>query len=129
MNQTTDSILTRVYKGMSVFDGRGRPVGVVEQVILGGLDAEEVAEDGAVPVAPQVNISGSGASIANIQYANEIQDDLPEELREHLLRSGYLRVRGGGVLAGLYLVTPGQIARVDEDLVRLNLPVEQLVQV
>ncbi|MBZ0286058.1 MAG: hypothetical protein K8I30_00480 [Anaerolineae bacterium] len=124
-----DNILTRVYKGMTVYDGAGRPIGIVDQVCLGGVNADSVEHSGSVPVAPQVNISGSGASIANVQYVDDLDVDLPEELRDHLLRTGYLRVREDVVAATTdYYVMPGQITRVGENNIRLNLPVDQLVR-
>jgi len=124
------NVLTRVYKGMIVNDMHGKPVGVVDAVVMGGAqDNANVESSGSVPVAPQVNLSGSGASIANIQYVDNLDVNLPEELRNHLLQSGYLRVKPAGALATVnYFVLPGQIAHVGENRLKLTLPMDQLVK-
>jgi hypothetical protein len=130
MMQDSTNILTRVYKGMTVHDQHGKPIGMVDQVVMGSEQGDgAVEQSGSVPVAPQVNISGSGASIANIQYVGELDANLPEELRAHLLHSGYIRVKPDGVLSTTdYYVMPGQVARVGENSVKLTLPVEQLTR-
>lgn len=129
--QDSTNILARIYKGMKAYDLYGKPMGVVDEVCMGGVqgDTSTVEHSGSVPVAPQVNVSGSGASIANIQYVDNVEADLPEELRDHLLRSGYLRVKAEGALSTLdYYVLPGQIGHVGEDNVKLTLPVDKVVK-
>lgn len=127
--QDSTNILARVHKGMVVHDQYGKPLGVVDEVVMGGEQGGNVANSGAMPVAPQVNMSGSGASIANIQHVDHIDADLPEGLRDHLLHSGYVRVRPEGALATKnYFVMPGQIGHVSEDDIKLTLPEAQLVK-
>jgi hypothetical protein len=129
--QDSTNVLTRVYKGQKVYDLHGKPIGIVDEVVMGGVQAsaDNVEHSGSVPVAPQVNISGSGASIANIQYVDNLDANLPEELRDHLLRGGFLRVKPQDVTATTdYYVMPGQIQRVGEDNIRLTLPIDQVIK-
>jgi hypothetical protein len=54
-------------------------------------------------------------------------DDLPEALRERLLREGYIRLDTKGLFAADRYILPGQIARSEGDTLILNVRKDELM--
>src|SRR5581483_420210 len=86
----------QVKEGMKVYDRDGNQIGTVDRVYLG-------------EVSPQQDEEGKGpATVEPRQPPNEIEDvlrkafgsdDLPEVLRNRLLRNGFLHMDAKGILA------------------------------
>lgn len=124
------SPLESVREGMAVVDSQGRRIGTVVRVRLGYPEAvtvEAEGEDlkertGGVVVAAVPNADNIQPVAAAVPVTGEGLDDpdLPQEVREALLRAGFIEIEGSG-LKGLARYVPGdRIAEVSGDSVRLR---------
>jgi len=105
--------LNRVRKGMTVYDARGEVIGAVETVFVGNGSTDSIEQNGNISLAD---------SIADVF----MPDDLPRELGERLLNSGYVRLDTEGLLAPDRYIMPEQISSVTADSVRLRVSVDDL---
>ena len=100
--------ISAVREGMQVFDARGEEVGKVDAVQMG--DSAAVTDRGEPEVQPQAVLE------ALLPTGNR----LPEQAREKLARTGYVRIDRRGVFSGSCYVGPDEIARVETDTVHLT---------
>lgn len=114
-NQPTN-LTTNVHDGMDVFDLSGDKIGKVEFVRL----SDEIAST----EYPETATAGT-VDEQNSSFIEDIADvftdwpEVPEEMRQRLLRSGFVRI-DRGLLKSDAVATPEQIANVTEDSVYLN---------
>jgi hypothetical protein len=92
------SPLERVREGMLVVDEQGRRLGTVVRVRLGypqavSTDADPTAVSALRAVVAPVGTGGSTAFGAATPFGTD-EAELPEELRQELLRAGYVEVDG-----------------------------------
>jgi hypothetical protein len=111
-----NNLLTYVREGMKVYDVEGNEIGTVEEVYF-----------------------GSGGVTADLPetYDNDILDiiksafggdyNIPDEIKERLIRKGYVRIDGMGLLDRDRFVMPEQIAHVSDEGVRLRTDDDQLL--
>lgn len=119
------SILEQVRQGMRVCDPDGREIGTVEHVHLSDEDpATPEAETVAVSRDPGDRRFGADAWLAAAFGA----DDLPVEVRQRLLRHGFLRMDAKGLFAGDRYVMPEQVAAVEGERVVLKVGRDRLVR-
>ena len=108
------SLIGRINEGMPVFDRADQFVGTVRLVYYGG------ASDAAIERASrltQVAAATVGAhAAAPVTFGG---GEIAPELRERMLRQGYLRIEGPGITGARRYVTPEQIARVVGNQVQL----------
>jgi hypothetical protein len=112
--------IAEVVFGMTVVDNTGAEVGKVELVKMGDPDAvttqgQRVGESEGVVHALADSIFGS-------------EPDVPGPLAGRLLRMGYVKVDGKGLLEADRYVASDQIAAVDDNTVRLKVPKDQLTR-
>ena len=123
------SILTQVHKGMHVHDVRDQHIGSVAFVHFGAA-SEAQQELGVGPASasradePEMRRDSLIDNIAEAFDPNEV----PRELQEKLLISGYIRLDTSGLFASDRFITPEQIAGVSGDTVQLSVNREQLVK-
>ena len=122
---TTD--LTRIHKGMTVYDLRGDAIGTVESVFLGEVSDDAIEQGGNAAVSPDIDLSGNDSLVDNIADVFA-PDDLPRELAERLLNSGYVRLDTNGLLSPDRYIMPEQISSVTGDSVRLRVSVDDLTK-
>jgi hypothetical protein len=125
--QHGNRILTQIYEGMTVYDRAGDKIGTVEHVYLGGVSEEDDRRGGGSETAPS---PGGGESSLIEDFARAIfpSDQLPETLRQRLLRQGFVRIDSTGLFAADRYVMPDQIADVSEDRVTLRVTRDELIK-
>jgi hypothetical protein len=112
--------IAKVVPGMTVVDSTGAEVGKVERVKMG--DPEAVTTEG-----QDVGESeGVVRALADSIFGSE--PDVPGPLAARLLRLGYLKVDGKGLLEADRYVARDEIAEVADHIIRLNVRKEQLTK-
>lgn len=120
-------ILNHVREGMAVCDLDGKEIGKVDRVYLGAV-SEAKDERGQGPAtAHDPYEPGEGTLIENVAEAFA-PDKLPDELRERLLREGFIQMDSASLFAADRYVLPEQIMSVADDQVRLNVRRDELIR-
>src|SRR5689334_18105257 len=112
---TGNNIISKVKEGMEVYDSEGKRLGKVEDLYFGAST-------------PTANERGTGSAtaptqgVAGDEFFQDIglaftADNLPEELKQRLLREGYIRVGGEGLFSSARYILPDQVASVSDDRV------------
>ena len=123
------SILTQIHKGMHVHDVRDQHIGSVAFVHFGAA-SEAQQELGVGPASPARADNPNmrqDTLLDNIAEAFN-PNEVPQELQDKLLVSGYIRMDTSGLFASDRFVTPDQIATVSGDKVQLSVSRDQLVK-
>ncbi len=122
-------ILNTIREGMDVYDNEGDRIGQVDFVYFGA--ATDVQQNlGTGPAAPAAADDVQMRDDSLIDAFAEVFDpgEVPEELREKLMQSGYIRLDAEGLFAADRFITPEQIASVREKDVQLNVTRDQLIK-
>jgi hypothetical protein len=116
-----------LHRGMKVFDSTNAEIGTVE-------DFKFSDEDPGTPGLEQNDVhpmdrerADDPVSIMARAFAGE--DEMSDELKEKLLREGFVRIDAEGLFAGDRYITPDQIARADGDRLMLSVPKADLMHV
>jgi len=123
------SILSRIHEGMDIYDVRENHIGHVDFVHFGAA-SETQQELGVGPAAntraddPQMRRDTIIDNIAEAFAPNEV----PDQLQNKLLMSGYVRMDADGIFAADRFIVPEQIASVSGDKVYLTVNRDQLVK-
>lgn len=112
--------IAQVANGMTVVDSTGAEIGKVELVKMGDPEAVTPAGQDAG------ESEGVVRALADSIFGSE--PDVPGPLAARLLRMGYLKVDGKGLLEADRYVASDQIAEVVEDTVRLRVPKDELTK-
>ena len=124
---TRNTILDQVHEGMHVYDSKGDEIGTVRKVFLGSVSDEMHDRGGGPATAPDPTVRDDSL-IDNLVEAYSADDPLPEALRGRLLRQGFIRIDTAGLFASDRYATPEQIESVSEDIVRLSLTKDDLIE-
>ncbi|MBX3001315.1 MAG: hypothetical protein KF893_22530 [Caldilineaceae bacterium] len=121
-----DSVLMRVHEGMDVYNYDDERIGKVESIFFGSVSPEEAATGTGAATAdnPAMRERGFLDDLANVFR----DDNLPDELRERLLRKGFIRIDSSGLFSSDRYAMPEQIAAVHEDRVILRTDKEGLIK-
>lgn len=120
----THTLMSQVEESMDVFDARGDKIGKVRIVKHGDEDpATEIAETATANTAEQLHDN----LVTNMAEALAGEPDLPEEIRERLLRYGYIQIDRGPLQSDVIADTE-QINRVVNDVVHLNVHGDTLLR-
>lgn len=123
------SILTQVHEGMGVYDVHDDHIGSVAFVHFGAAsETQQELGTGPASPAPADNPQMREDSLVDNLIEAWDPNELPEELRERLLLSGYVRLDTAGLFASDRFITPDQIARVADDKVFLSVDRDGLVK-
>lgn len=120
------SPLNFVREGMTVYDREDKKIGTVERLYFGSgstVDRDEYD----MPVEPgRVDLPGNALvdAIANVFDPT----DIPEEMQQRLLQSGFIRIDGAGLFAADRYVMPEQIASVSDEAVYLKVAKDELLK-
>jgi hypothetical protein len=131
INDTTGkfSILSQIREGMDIYDVHDNHIGHVDFVHFGSA-SETQQELGTGPASntvadePQMRRDTIVDNIAEAFYPN----DIPDQLENKLLMSGYIRMDADGIFAADRFIVPDQIVRVADDKVYLSVNKDQLVK-
>ncbi|PJF32866.1 MAG: hypothetical protein CUN57_03665, partial [Phototrophicales bacterium] len=103
---------TRIKEGMTVYTDTNEKLGTVEFVKYGD---EDLSRPGAETATPGYTDDDSPSLIKAVARALVDDDELPEELRSHLLRYGYLRLDTGTLFESDYYVPFNLVTRITGD--------------
>lgn len=122
-----DNILAQVYEGMTVYDPEGHKIGTVNHVRFGDATAE--ADEIGVGPATTADMERSETSLLE-GFAKSVapKDPVPEELRQRLLRRGFIRIDCTGMFASDRYAMSDQIARISDGQVILGVSREVLLK-
>jgi hypothetical protein len=145
------NILMKIKEGMKVYDSRDHEIGKVDDVFLGSVTPkdEDIGEGpattgtvvpGTTTQSPKVQVPGQLQNLddhetpnfgfgGSVNPTNTGEDDRDRILDDRMLREGYVRVDAKGLFSRDVIVRPEQIASVQEDVVHLNVPDEDLPKV
>jgi hypothetical protein len=107
------SQLAGIWVGMPVIDATGRLVGSVKYIKRGTPTADRPTAD-------------EDLETAFARALTETEPQVDAELAEELVRQGFLKVTGAGLMDNDLYVLPDQIAVADDDAVRLSAAVTEL---
>ncbi|MEO8610206.1 MAG: hypothetical protein ABI690_20090 [Chloroflexota bacterium] len=120
-----NNLLSKIRRGMPVYDQSQKQVGVVEYVQLGEED----------PLKPRKRVAteygtSSGEWLLEGENTTDVfaPDDLPDLLRERLLLYGFVRLDAPGLVNADRYVLPNQIHAVEGHEVILKVSKEELIQ-
>jgi hypothetical protein len=120
-----NNVLNSIRKGMDVYDFDENKIGTVEYVQFGDEDPNDPSAQ-TETVSP-AQIDSRDSIIDNIADAFR-SDDLPEELRERLLRHGFIRVDAAGLFSADRYILADQIQSVSEDRVTVSVDKEEAIR-
>ena len=112
-----------IHKGMKVFDNA--------QKHIGKIDDFRFSENEDSPNLQPAELNATDRrrdSVAENIAAALGADQLPEVLRDRLLREGYIRLDTAGLFAADRYILPDQIASTSADAVVLNVSKDQLIK-
>ena len=108
-----DHLPERISEGMTVSDREGQVVGVVKVVYFGGASEEAIERVVHSQEAPQAHASQE-------EWSAFDADNVPEVLRAHMMRRGYILVEGPDLTGAARYIRPEQIEGIFEGVVRLR---------
>ncbi|HEU5430686.1 MAG TPA: hypothetical protein VFU81_03435 [Thermomicrobiales bacterium] len=110
-----DRVLNQIHHGMRVVDANGETIGKVDYIKMGDPRAATVASNAPV----DRGLIGT--------FLGDVEPDVPEPLRDRLLRHGYMKVDGKGWIDTDRYVPADEIARVAGDTVTLTVDKDHLI--
>lgn len=118
------NVMLQIHEGMTVYDRTGAAIGTVEFVRFGDEDPQQPGPE--TITGSQVD-NTSGSWLVESVAAVFSDEDLPDTLRDRLVRHGFVRV-DAGLLASDRFVLPDQIATVSDDGVHLRVVDDELIK-
>ena len=117
--EESGNFFTQIYDGMAVYDPEGKKIGTVKRVYLGAVTeaADERGLGAATTSAPEASES---SLLEDFAKAISPTEPLPEELRQRLLRRGFIRIDCTGIFTSDRYALSDQIAQVSDDRVTLG---------
>ena len=113
-----------IHKGMKVFDRTRKEIG--------RIDDFRFSENEDWPDVEPSDLDASDRRRATFGLENLAEafgvERLPQELRERLLREGYIRVDTAGLFSADRYILPEQIASATKDAVTLNVSEDELIR-
>ena len=127
MELVMNNLLSKIRRGMPVYDQSQKQIGVVDYVQYGDED----------PLKPRKRVSHeygteNGEWIMESEAGDELDvfapDDIPDLVRERLLLYGFVRLDAPGLQNVERYIFPNQIHSVEGSQVTLKLSKEELIQ-
>ncbi|HBY93639.1 MAG: hypothetical protein M5U01_12330 [Ardenticatenaceae bacterium] len=120
-------ILEQIHEGMTAVDREGDELGKVVQVFMGASSERAEEEGEGAATAPDIDVGDEDSFVEDLAEAIAPVDQMPEVLRERLLRHGFIRIDTGLFSEDLYAM-PDQIARITTDRVILRVSADELIK-
>jgi hypothetical protein len=121
-------LLERIQEDMAVYDRAGDKIGEVEEIYLGSVGEDAVAEGRGPATVYDPDPPGTHSFVHDLVEVFTGDDELPEVVRNRLLRHGFIRIDGSGLFGSDYYVMPDQIASVSQEGVQLNVSRDELIE-
>jgi hypothetical protein len=136
-----DNILLKVQEGMRVVDRNDQDLGTVDQVYLGSVSEESQARGEGPADTTSADTSGftdSAAGVFGMAGQEPVVIDFAfgggisptetseTEVRDLLLRHGFIRLNARGLFASDRYIMPDMISSVSDDVVVLTLSKDEL---
>jgi hypothetical protein len=123
------SILSQIHEGMGIYDVRDNHIGKVDFVHFGAASETQME----LGTGPATSTSADNPRMRRDTIVDNIAEafqpnDVPEQLENKLLMSGYVRMDADGIFASDRFILPEQIANVAGDKVILSVSRDQLVK-
>src|SRR5215213_3515762 len=103
------NVLTLVREGMDVFDSKGDRVGSVRNLYMGAGSEKSLAEGTGAATAPDPRMRDDSLLDDVARAFGADDEDMPEVLRNRLLREGYIQIDTAGLFASDVYATPEHI--------------------
>jgi hypothetical protein len=120
-----NTLIHKIHEGMVVYDQEQNEIGTVDYVQFGD-------EDPLQPGVETATVNPAQRDTRDSLLENIIDvfrpDDIPEVLRDRLLRYGFVRVDAPGLFNADRYISPDQIQSVTENRVMLNVSKSELVR-
>lgn len=113
-----------IYKGMKVFDRTQKHIGKVDDFRFSENEESPDLQPAELDATDRRRDDSLAENIAQAFGA----DELPEVLRDRLLREGYIRLDTAGLFAADRYILPDQIASTTADAVILNVSKDELIK-
>lgn len=113
-----------IHVGMKVYDNHHKHIGTIDDLKF----PENAADPGVEPADLDHTDTDRRETVLGAIAEAFAPDELPETLRERLLREGYIRLDADGLFAADRYVLPSQIASAAGDEVTLNVEKDQLIK-
>lgn len=112
--EKSKNTLSQIYEGMTVYDHVGAKVGTVKEVHLGAVTA--AADERSLGPATAYEPGSAETSLLD-DFAKAVSptEPLSEELRQRLLRRGFIRIDCTRIFAADRYAMSEQIAQVSDD--------------
>jgi len=123
--ESRNNILTQVYEGMDVYDREGKKVGKVEYIQIG--DENPASPGSETTTARDPNNFMEDTFVENVAEAFVGKDNIPDTIRNRMIRQGFIRIDTGMLSADRYALSE-HVASVDEDRVRLRVANDELIR-
>jgi hypothetical protein len=111
--------------GMKVYDNEHHHIGVIDDFKLS--DEDPTREGPETAGISEERDPGDGSVVQAVAEVFN-PDEIPEELRERMLREGYIRLDADGLFAADRYILPEQIASAGNDEIMLNVKKDELVK-
>lgn len=118
-------ILAQIEEGMPVYDQHNEQIGTVDYIQFGDEDPSTPEVESATAHDPAWRDKNL---VDNLAEAFTGADDLPETLRNRMLRMGYIKINTGLLRSDRYAL-PEQIAGLSGDGIKLNVLRDELIAV
>lgn len=116
--------LPQIHEGMDIRDRNGNHIGSVDWVKMTDENPDTAAAE---QVTPEATRQSSYTIVDGIADAFRT-DEVPAQLRDELLRKGFVRMDADGIFASDRYVLPEQISRVADGDVFLNVSKDELIK-
>jgi hypothetical protein len=125
MNLSNNDMLLQIQTGMKVYDRNKHEIGTIEYVQFTDEDPDSPGPETATSTLDKTSAEPNGF-INSIARAIDGGDNLPDELRQKLLRDGYIRI-DTGILKSDVFALPEQVSSVSSERVYLEATREELI--
>ena len=125
--EASGHLLAQINHGMAVYDQEGTKIGTVKHVYLGATK-EEDDKRGLGPATISPPESTEISLLEDLARALSPTAPVPEELRQRLLRHGFIRIDCTGIFTSDRYALAEQIAQVSADGVALEVKRDALLK-
>lgn len=121
-----NELLTQIHSGMRVYDRNEHQVGTIEYVQFTDEDPTQPGPETATETVDKTSPDRNNL-VTDIAKAIAGDDGIPEELRQKLLRDGYIKIDTGLLRSDVYAL-PDQVSSVSDDNVYLQVTRDELIK-
>lgn len=127
MKLVNNETLMQIHTGMKVYDRNEHEVGTIEYVQFTDEDPTHPGPETATETVDKTSPERHGF-VQDIAKAVAGSDNIPEEVRQKLLRDGYIKIDTGLLRSDVYAL-PNQVSSVSDEKVYLEVTHDELISV